>query len=146
MHYSIMNLLMTMGLVALIAASAGPRFSKASFENRLPEMIDSLYTVRSQIESCRLEHGGMLPGQTSPWACVGADPFGDFMMRQDASGRGPWLKTVPANPFMTGDKANDVTCVNEVGVSPTGEEGTGWWFNAATGEFRACDSRFHAEY
>ena len=146
MRYSILDILMTMALVALVAASAGPRFSKASLENRLSEMVDGLYAVRSQIERYRVEHNGLLPGQTSPGGHVSPDAFAEAVTRPDASGRGPWLRAIPANPFMTGDKADDVTCVNAAGASPTGDEGTGWWFNAATGEFRACDNRFHAEY
>jgi len=146
MRYSIMDILMTMGLVALVAATAGPRFSKACSENRLSAMVDGLHAVRSQIERYRVEHDGLLPGQTMPGACIGAEAFIDSMTRKDGAGRGPWLRAVPANPFVTGEAAADITCVNAVDASPTGAEGTGWWFNAATGQFCACDSRFHSVY
>jgi len=145
-RYSIMDILMTMCLVALIAATAGPRFSKACSENRLSAMVEGLHTVRSQIERYRIENDGLLPGQTMPAACVSADTFINSMTCKDAAGRGAWLRAVPANPFVTGDTADDVTIVNDVDALPTGEEGTGWWFNAATGQFCACDSRFHSVY
>jgi hypothetical protein len=109
-------------------------------------MVEGLHTVRSRIECYRIEHDGLLPGQTMPAAGVSADTFISSMTRKDGEGRGAWLRAVPANPFVTGDTADDVTCVNAVDALPTGEEGTGWWFNAATGQFRACDSRFHSVY
>ncbi len=146
MRYSIMDILMTMALVTLIAASSAPRFSKAAAENRLSAMVDALHTVRCQIEIYRLEHGGLLPGQDDSEAGVSADAFVKCMTKKDTAGRGPLLKAIPANPFFHGDAADDVTCVNAMDAMPTGEEGTGWWFNAATGHFRACDSRFHSVY
>lgn len=145
-RYSIMDILMTMCLVALIAATAGPRFSKACSENRLSAMVEGLHTVRSQIERYRIENDGLLPGQAMPAAGVSADTFIKSMTCKDAAGQGPWLRAIPGNPFVTGDAADDVTIANAVDALPTGEEGTGWWFNAATGQFRACDSRFHSVY
>jgi len=55
---------------------------------------------------------------------------------------GPYLQTVPANP-VSGD--NTVTVVNNtatVFAAPAADGG--WWFNMATGEFRANLLATHA--
>lgn len=145
MRYGIMDILMTMALVVLVAATAGPRFSKAAAENRLAEMVDILHAVRSNIECHRLANGGLLPGQKAPGADVSADAFLRTMTARRESGY-VRLNGFPANPFVSGDAAAAVTCVNSIDALPTGDEGTGWWFNSATGQFRACDSRFHSVY
>jgi len=144
-RYSTMDILMTVMVVALIAATAGPRLSKAAAENQLPQMVAGLHAVRSQIERYRIEHDGLLPGQNAPGSQVSADDFIKCMIRMNVAG-GRRVAGLPANPFMSGDAAAEVTCVNDAQAAPTGEEGTGWWFNAATGQFLACDSRFHAAY
>lgn len=140
-----MDILMTVMVVALITATAGPRLSKAAAESQLSQMVAGLHAVRSQIERYRIEHDGLLPGQDAPGRQIAADDFKNSLCGRNAAGSRR-LIALPANPFMSGDAAADVTCVNDAQASPTGEEGTGWWFNAATGQFLACDSRFHAAY
>lgn len=146
MPYGIMDILMTMTLISLAAAIAAPRFSKAAAESRLLEMIDALYVVRSHIEQYRLENDGLLPGQSASGAAVSVDDFKGALTMKRGKAFKNRVRAVPANPFMSGERADDITCVNGVELLPTGEEGTGWWFNAATGQFRACDSRFHSVY
>jgi hypothetical protein len=58
-----------------------------------------------------------------------------------------YFQRFPDNPYIQdSDCRNTVTCVNDPNIRPDGTEGTAWWFNAATGDFRACDSEFHTAY
>ena len=69
------------------------------------------------------------------------------MTVRGSDGMGPYIKKVPVNLYVDdSDKRNSVTCINDVDANPRGTEGTGWWFNAATGQFRACDSPAHIGY
>ena len=56
---------------------------------------------------------------------------------------GPYVQKMPENLFIS-DAAERiaVTCVHNApaDAAPAGNEGTGWWFNAANGDFRACSA------
>ncbi|MHC5062267.1 MAG: hypothetical protein ACYTFK_14515 [Planctomycetota bacterium] len=75
-----------------------------------------------------------------------ADFVAAMTTRSPVDGYGPYFKDMPGNPFISGPAKDDITCVNDKDLLPTGAEGTGWWINAATGEFRACDSKFRTAY
>jgi type II secretory pathway pseudopilin PulG len=139
------DVLIAMLLLVLVAATAAPRFSKAASENKLPAMIESLHRVRSSIEVYRIDHEGLLPGQADKGQCIDCESFGKAIT---AGGKDNecYLGEIPANPFIEGDAAREITIVHDVDASPCGTEGTGWWLNSATGEFRASDSRFHSVY
>ncbi len=140
------DVVITIGLIALIAACAGPRLSRASAEKKLPAMVSELQRMRCQIELYRGEHDGLLPGQTTPGGSVTCDAFINALT-ESADGRlAPYLREIPANPFVDDDTADDITIVNCMTVEPCGGGHTGWWFNVASGEFRANNSRFHSDY
>ena len=140
------DVVITIALIALIAACAGPRFTRASAEKRLPSMIDDLQMMRCQIELYRVEHDGLLPGQTTPGGSVTCDAFINALTEADNVRATPYLRGIPANPFIAGDTADDITIVNSMAIEPCGGGHTGWWFNVATGEFRANDCGFHSVY
>ena len=140
------DVVITIGLIALIAACAGPRLSRASAEKKLPAMVDGLQRMRCQIELYRIEHDGLLPGQTAPGDDVTCDAFINALTESAGPGRAPYLREIPANPFIDDDAADDITIVNCMDIEPCGGGHTGWWFNVASGEFRANNSRFHSVY
>jgi type II secretory pathway pseudopilin PulG len=144
--YTMEDVVIAMLLLALVAASAAPRFTKASAENRLPAMVESLHRVRSQIQVYKLEHDGLLPGQEATGDEICCDDFIKAMTESDGRGSRGYLKAIPANPFVDDETADEITVVNSFDAKCSGLEGTGWWFNAATGEFRASDSSFHSDY
>ncbi len=140
------DVLIVIALMALLAAAAGPRFTKACGERRLPAMVDDLHRMRCQIELYRIEHGGLLPGQTTPGGDVTCDAFINALTEPGSVRAAPYLREIPANPFIADDAADDITIVNCMATGPCGGGHTGWWFNVASGEFRANDSRFHSVY
>ncbi len=109
-------------------------------------MVDNLQMMRCQIELYRIEHDGLLPGQTTMGEGVTCESFVNALTEPDSVRAEPYLREIPANPFVDDDTADDIVVVNAAGAEPCGGESSGWWFNAASGEFRANNSRFHSGY
>jgi len=145
--FTVMEVFMVVVILCIVAAVAVPRISQASAENRVSNLVGRLQLVRSQIELYKSQHGDLLPGQKVIGGDIRqADFIAVMTTRNTVDGYGPYLKKMPENPFVAGEAADDITCVNDVNSVPTGTEGTGWWLNAATGEFRPCDNKFHTAY
>jgi type II secretory pathway pseudopilin PulG len=134
------------GLILLsVATAVTPRVSQAQEEKRISLLAERLHQVRASIAVYQAEHEGALPGLTADGQ-VSAEAFTAALTSRDQLGRGPYLKEIPLNPFADSDTAGEVTVVSDLGARPDGKECTGWWFNAATGHFTACDSTFHAAF
>ncbi|MCI0498215.1 MAG: hypothetical protein L0Y36_00840 [Planctomycetales bacterium] len=137
-------------LIALIGAAAcvlTPAVSQAKEEKKLSDMVQRLQVIRSQMWLYRSEHNGLLPGQRTAVSAVRPEDFAAALNQSCLDGGVPYLRQIPENPYVADpNAAAAITCVNDPDARPTGQEGTGWWFNAATGEFYACDSAFHTNY
>ena len=145
--FTVMEIFIVILILGIIAAIVVPKFSQASSESRLEDLISDLQIVRSQIGLYKIQHKKLMPGQFSAGGHVTAEDFKMALIVKDNNGMGPYLKKLPKNYYIEDANMRDsVTCVNDPEATPTGQEGTGWWFNAATGEFRASDSLFHAAY
>lgn len=138
-----------MGVVLLLGLSmaALPQLSKAAGEGRLATLSDTLHLIRCTIDIYRSQHEGRMPGQRQPGEPVLPAAFVQDLTSPDANGNYPYFKEFPANPFISSDeRRTTVTCVQSPSARPDGTEGTAWWFNSATGEFKACDDKFHTAY
>jgi len=145
--FTVMEIFMVIVILCIVAAVAVPRMSRASAENRTSDMVGKLHLVRSQLQLYKAQHAGLLPGQKVIGGDVNqADFIAAMTTRSAVDGYGPYLDQMPENPFVSGPAADDIMCVNDANLLPTGTEGTGWWLNAATGRFSACDSKFHTAY
>jgi general secretion pathway protein G len=145
--FTVMEIFMVIVILCIVAAVAIPRASHAAAENRTSDMVGKLHLVRSQIQLYRAQHANLLPGQKIIGGDITQADFIDAMTARSAvDGYGPYLDQMPENPFVSGLAADDITCANDANSLPTGAESTGWWLNAATGEFRPCDSKFHTAY
>ena len=134
-------------LIGIAASVFTPNLTQAVEEKKLSDMVDRLQVIRSQIMLYRAEHNGLFPGQRFAGDLVTSDAFALAMKQKRSDGSGSYLRKFFDNPYILGaEQRNTITCVNDVNVMPTGFEGTGWWFNAATGDFFACDSKFHTNY
>ncbi|HOQ04066.1 MAG TPA: hypothetical protein PKY88_02480 [Anaerohalosphaeraceae bacterium] len=124
----------------LFAAAVGwmmPKVARAAAENRITLLMERLHQVRSGIALYRAQNDGRLPGRGADGR-VTAETFCNELAKQGCQ--------IPANPFVQGPAGRQVTVADDAAVRPTGREGTGWWYNAATGHFAACDSRYHSAY
>jgi type II secretory pathway pseudopilin PulG len=135
-------------LIFGVAASVfTPGVTQAVEEMKLSDMVDRLQIIRSQITLYRAYHKGLLPGQRFAGGSVTSEGFIGAMAQDVPDGSGPYLKDIFENPYVADPaRRSMITCVNDPDAKPTGAEQTGWWFNAATGEFFACDSEFHTNY
>ena len=144
--FTLMEVFIVALVLCVITAIAIPRVSHARSEARLSDMVGKLQNVRSQLSLYKVQHDGLLPGQKRAGGDVGQAGFVHDLTTASDDGLGPYLNAMPKNFFVETDAADDITCVNDSNAVPTGNEGTGWWLNAATGEFRACDNEFHSKY
>lgn len=145
--FTVMEIFIVIVVLCILAAIVVPRISQAKAESKLSDMVSRLQMVRSQMELYKIQHGDLLPGQKVSAGDITEARFITAMTRRNTvDGYGPYFKKMPENPFIIGEAADDVTCVNDTNAVPTGIEGAGWWLNAATGQFRACDSQFHTAY
>ncbi len=142
--FTLVEILIVVVILGVLAAIAIPQFSEASGQARLNSLLGNLQTVRSQIELYKVQHNDLLPGQAAIGGNVDAADFVDALMHDPVYGS--YLQRFPANLYIADAAQRDaITCVNDLSASPTGGEGTGWWFNAANGDFRAC-SPDHIDY
>ena len=145
--FTLMEFIILVIVLAIMAAITMPKFSRAAQQAKLTDLVSDLQMVRSQIELYKIQHRDLLPGQKIPGDNILERDFVKAMTIRGSDGMGPYIKKVPGNLYVgDSDKRNAVTCINNVDADPKGTEGTGWWFNAATGEFRACDSPDHIAY
>jgi len=145
--FTVMEIFIVIIILGIIAAIVVPKFSQASSESRLEGLVSDLQTVRSQIELYKIQHKDLLPGQFANGGTVDEYSFKVALTVKGSDGMGPYLKKLPKNYYLPNAKHRDsITCVNDPKASPTGKDRTGWWFNVATGEFRANDSLYHAAY
>ncbi|HML74472.1 MAG TPA: hypothetical protein PKB02_08235 [Anaerohalosphaeraceae bacterium] len=124
-----------------------PQFSRAAGEGRLAQLSDTLYLVRCAIDLYQADHEGLLPGQAKAGQPVRPEFFVRDLTSPGPAGASAYLRPFPGNPFISqDDRRNTITCVHDPNMMPNGTEGTAWWFNSATGDFRACDNQFHTVY
>jgi general secretion pathway protein G len=145
--FTLVEVLIVVVILGVLAAIVIPQFSSASAESRLNTMLGNLQTVRSQIQLYKVQHYDLLPGQAVIGGPVAEADFVNDMTTRGLDGYGPYLQKIPVNLYVA-DAANSqtITCVNDAAATPTGAEGTAWWFNAANGDFRACDSPDRVDY
>jgi hypothetical protein len=125
------------GLTASLEKTAQAHFLEGLDAARLSNLISSLQTIRSQLMLYKVQHEEKYPNQhfvdqmtqhTDADGNVSATPDTEYPY-------GPYLQSIPVNP-VSGD--NTVTVVHdEDTVFSAPEDDAGWWFNPATGEFRA---------
>jgi len=114
------------GIVAPDFSARGTGIEEARF-------LADLQTVRCQLELYKIQHDEQLP-PTESYAS-----FEQAMTTRGADSRGPYLRTMPTNPFNT-----DSTVRFENNQNTAGTGKAGWVLDTGTGSFRADDSAEHA--
>lgn len=114
-----------------------PQFQDVSKMTNAAAVRQTIYTIRSQLQVYRNEHGAYplystFEAQMTQWT----DYDGNASAVQDATHNlGPYLDKLPDNPvsgLQTIRGANN----NRIQFAVRAIDG-GWWYNTATGEFRA---------
>jgi type II secretory pathway pseudopilin PulG len=117
-------------VLGVVAMRVVPRFTEASPESKICDLIDGLEQMRAQLDLYRAQHDGCLSNVNS------FDVF-QTAIKTRIGRYGPYVKKVPANPF------NGLGTVRFDG-EPAGAGTAGWRLDTGTGLFQADDSVAHA--
>ena len=143
--FTLVEILIVVVILGVLAGMVVPQFSSASSDANLTNLRSNIQTVRSQIQLFKVQHNDLFPGQLVRGGDVTEARFIAAMTNDPTYGA--YIRIMPLNPYLTtAAAAAAVTCVNNGAAVPAGNEGTGWWFNAANGDFRACDSPGNISY
>ena len=142
--FTLVEILIVVVILGILAAIVIPQFTDASTEAKEASLKSTLQTVRSQIELYKVHHNDALPGTVDGVSFEDAmtgftDQDGAVVARGAAGAFGPYLQSMPKNPWVTGDASSVVTIVD---ADPeAGDDSSGWFFNTTTGRFGANDSK-----
>ncbi len=135
--FTLVEILIVVVILAILAAIVIPQFTEASDQARANALIDDLRTIRSQIQLYTVQHRDTLPtnqlvNQLTRWSTIS----GATRTRPSATYRfGPYVQAFPKNPISGISTVRFRTLASQT-FSPQAADG-GWWYNTATGEFRA---------
>lgn len=121
--FTLVEILIVVVILGILAAIVIPQFSQASTEARINSLASNLQTVRSQLSLYRIQHNDQWPTSDA----IVAQMTGRTLQNgtADAAGAfGPYLQSIPSNPFTGG---------NTIGTATTAD----WVYDAATGSFTA---------
>ena len=144
--FTLVEILIVVVILGILAAIVIPQFTEASTEAKVSSLVSDLQTMRSQIQLFKIQHNDNLPGwQGATWlqAMTGyTDQYGTIVAQGTVGAFGPYMRAVPANPFV--DPGNTNPPVNQVVTVGTGatpaDNSSGWFFHSDTGEINANDS------
>jgi general secretion pathway protein G len=140
--FTLVEILIVVIILGILAAIVIPQFTEASAEARISNVMTNLQTIRSQLLLYKTQHQEVYPGSTTDATIFGKQMTtytnvtgGTSTTPDTAHPYGPYLQTIPANPV---SGVATVTVVNNAATAfaAPATDG-GWWFNMATGEFRA---------
>jgi len=119
-------------VLGVVAVRVVPKFTEASAESKICNLIDGLQEMRAQLDLYRAQHG----------ECLGDfDSFASFQtaMTTEVGRYGPYVKKIPSNPF------NNLNTVRFDG-EPAGAGIAGWRLDTDSGLFQADNSAAHARF
>lgn len=140
--FTLVEILIVVIILGILAAIVIPQFTEASSEARVSSVMTNLQTIRSQLLLYKTQHQEVYAGSTTDATIFGKQMTtytnvtgGTSATPDTAHPYGPYLQTIPANPV---SGVATVTVVNNTAtVFAAPAVDGGWWFNMATGEFRA---------
>ena len=144
-------------VLAVVVTMVAPRFSQAAItENRMDDLCNSLQLLRSQIELYKVQHGNDPPMRTPDGSIVFDEHFEQMIYCTDTDGNvksrqprtkrdntyifGPYLKSVPENPFNGSTTIVRASDRDDIPVPGN----AGWAYVPETGDIFANDSAPHA--
>ena len=110
--FTLVEILIVVVILGILAAIVIPQFSEASTEAKVNSLASNLQTMRSQISLYKIQHNDNPPTlalfSDAMTLCSGLTPAaaGDYVVRTATNKTthpyGPYLKSVPNNPFVSG--------------------------------------------
>jgi type II secretory pathway pseudopilin PulG len=117
-------------VLSVVAMTVGPKFTKASAESKVSDLIEGLEKMRVQLDLYRVQHNESLP------PCGSFESFKTAMTTKVGK-YGRYVKKIPVNPF------NNLNTVRFDG-EPAGAGKAGWRLDTQTGLFQADNSPVYA--
>jgi general secretion pathway protein G len=141
--FTLVEILIVVVILGILAAIVIPQFSNASTDAKENSLKSNLQTIRSQIELYKIQHNDNLPGAGTASFTEALTETTDVDGTTSGDAYGPYLKSMPANPFN-----NDNTVSTGTATSSPGDDSSGWYFNTDTGDFWANndDDPNHLDY
>jgi len=141
--FTLVEILIVVIILGILAAIVIPQFTNASTDARKSNLASQDQTIKSQISLYMLQHNDSAPALANLFTDLtsvtdaagdlsGSAAFTTALGVAGASSFGPYLQAVPVNP-LTG-----VSTV--VATGTTAATTTGWYYNAATGEFHGANA------
>ena len=129
-NWSYIELAVIAAVLSIASMSVAPKFTQASQETRICELVDGLHQMRSQLDLYRAQHENCLPP---------VDSYESFKtnMTTKVGQYGPYVEKFPVNPF------NGLNTIRFDG-EPAGAGKAGWRINTKSGLFQSDDSAEHA--
>ena len=117
-------------VLGVVSVEAVPRFTQASRDLKISNLMDELYQMRCQLELYKAQHEDNLPP---------TDSFESFKtsLTTKIGQYGPYLRKIPVNSF------NNLSTVR-FDDQPPGSGSAGWRLDTKSGLFQADDSAAHA--
>lgn len=117
-------------VLSVVAMTVGPKFTKASAESKVSDLIEGLETMRIRLDLYRAQHEDSFPP---------SDSFESFeaAMTTKVGKYGRYVKKIPVNPF------NNLNTVRFDGEA-AGAGIAGWRFDTQSGVFQADNSPVYA--
>lgn len=143
--FTLVEILIVVVILGILAAIVIPQFTNASTEAKESSLVSNIQALRSQIELYKIQHNETLPGSTTgvtfTQALTSKTNAAGAIGTTSAHRYGPYMQTVPANPFSTVALVSGNATVQEVdGVTGLGDDSAHWFFDTSTGTLRADDS------
>jgi general secretion pathway protein G len=126
--FTLVEILIVVVILGILAAIVVPQFTQAAEQTRENSVKMNLFRIRTQIEIYKEHHGGppsdFVAQMTRATNAAGEDA------EPNTAGYpfGPYLTDIPKNAFSSGDGNT---------VSDGEVESSDWYYNPATGDFRA---------
>lgn len=135
--FTLVEVLIVVIVLGILAAIVVPQFSNASTDAKLSALQSNLQIVRGQLQLYKLQHNDAWPtaANFSDQMTKNSKVDGSVGLPADGFALGPYLQQIPANPY---------TNTNTVGSGAVGT--SAWYYDAATGTFRANDDNAHTSY
>jgi len=142
--FSLLELIIVVVIIGIIAAIAIPRMSRGAKGADESAFKGDLAVLRTAVDLYAAEHSGNFPTGTSTEVTAQLTTYSDVSGATSAtkdvsSGKiyGPYLKAVPPLPLGTKKGNASIVVVTDGTKTPPQSGSAGWWYNSATGDFRA---------
>lgn len=137
--FTLIEVMIIVMILGILAGIVIPQFTSAADTSKLGTLKTNLATIRAQIEMYKFEHNETYPTSAATLVdqlTLASKPDGSTAALGTAGfNLGPYLQQFPNNPF---------TDASTVGSGAVGS--SDWYYDAATGQFRANDDAAHTGY